>query len=64
MAFFKHVLSKNLKKLLMKQVNTDLKNEEIKDKHFEKLKKIPDCHLEKAMKITNSIFNMDDLVEP
>jgi len=45
-------------------VNTDLKNEEIKDKHFEKLKKIPDCHLEKAMKITNSIFNMDDLVEP
>ena len=49
MAFFKHVLSKNLKKIQMKQVKTDIKNEEVKAKHFEKLKKIPNNHLQKAM---------------
>ena len=64
MAFFKYVLSKNLKKILMKQVKTDLQNEQFKEEHFQKRKQIQNNHLQKAMKITNQIFNVEDLNEP
>jgi hypothetical protein len=62
--FFMKLLSENYKKLMMKQISTDMENAKKQEILYNRQNKIEDKILEKAMKITHTLFNMEDEKEP